>query len=242
MSVFRDVAPDRWSAKAIDYCAKSGIMVGLPDGSFNPEGVVTREQLAVVMWKASLRDGTFTDVLPDLIPSCGMIMDGTKALGSCVCVKCEGGKSYLVTNNHVIQADTVTPGDTFIKSGMDNKPATLIKVDPINDLALLSIDYELQPCKIAASPAAIGSPVCVIGAPAGLDDSVSVGIISHLNRNEGKWFQTDSPINPGNSGGGIFNEAGELVGIAVAKQSDPLFDGLAYGIRLELVKGFIAII
>ena len=136
-------------------------------------------------------------------------------------------------NCHVVEEVNI-----LCKGRIPEYSATLLKKTTV-DLAILRVESGITPCTVADTPAQVGEAVCVCGAPGGLDESVSVGIISHINRSEGRWFQTDAPINPGNSGGGIFNEAGQLVGIAVAKMSDPLFDGVGFGIKLELVKDFI---
>jgi S1-C subfamily serine protease len=188
--MFPDVTKDSYAYRAIEWAQKNGVIAGFPDGTFKPLEPVTREQFAVLLYKMSLRDGTFQDIIPAIMPSVGMIMAGNVGIGSCVCVKSGNGISYLVTNNHVTSVGNPW---AFIKTGYTNTPATLIKTDSAKDLSLLTVPINVNPCAIAAAPAAVGQPVCVCGAPAGQDESASVGIISHLNRNEGKWFQTDAP-------------------------------------------------
>jgi S1-C subfamily serine protease len=233
--MFKDVSESSFAYRAIEWAKKNGVITGFPDGTFRPQESVTREQMALLLYKMALRDGTFSDVIPNIRKSIGMIAAGP-GIGSCVCFKSTGGTSYVLTNCHVVEVGSKY---TFVKAGYPNTSATLLKKDQTVDLAILRVESGITPCTVADTPAQVGEAVCVCGAPGGLDESVSVGIISHINRSEGRWFQTDAPINPGNSGGGIFNEAGQLVGIAVAKMSDPLFDGVGFGIKLELVKDFI---
>lgn len=233
--MFTDVSKDSFAYRAIEWAQKNGIIAGFPDGTFRPAEPVTREQMALLLYKQSLRDGTFTDILPDIMKSVVLVNVGA-GLGSGVCFKNDGPNSYILTNAHVVDAGS---SYTIIKDGCPNMLASLVKKDNTVDLAILRVNRVYPSCVLAASPAAAGQPVCVCGSPSGLSDSVSVGLVSHVNRNDGLWFQTDAHINPGNSGGGVFNESGELVGISVAKMSDPLIDGIGFGIKLEHVKTFI---
>lgn len=233
--MFTDVLKDNYAYRAIEWAQRNGIIAGFPDGTFRPTDPVTREQIALLLYKQSLRDGTFTDILPAIMPSVVLVNVGA-GLGSGVCFKTDGPNSYILTNTHVVNAGSCY---TIIKDGCPNIIASLVKKDAAVDLAILRVNKVYPPCTLAASPAVAGQSVCVCGSPSGLSDSVSVGLVSHANRNDGLWFQTDAHINPGNSGGGIFNESGELVGISVAKMSDPLIDGIGFGIKLEHVKMFI---
>lgn len=234
--MFTDVTKDDYAYRAIEWAKENGIIAGFPDGTFRGSEPVTRQQMALLLYKQSLRDGTFTDILPDILKSVVLVNVGA-GLGSGVCFKTNGPNSYILTNAHVVNAGSAY---TIIKDGCPNMIANLVKKDNNIDLAILKVYNRIYPpCTIAATPAAAGQPICVCGSPSGLSDSVSVGLVSHINRNDGIWFQTDAHINPGNSGGGIFNESGELVGISVAKMSDPLIDGVGFGIKLELVKTFI---
>ena len=86
----------------------------------------------------------------------------------------------------------------------------------------------------------IGEEVYAIGAPQGLDLSLSRGIISQLRGNYGKQsapiIQTDAAISPGSSGGGLFNENGELLGITTFKFSGGASEGLSFALPVEWVK------
>lgn len=127
----------------------------------------------------------------------------------------------VVTNNHVISgADDIevimTDGRTF--------PAEVIGRDEATDLAVLRIepDSPLPSVPFGNSDRLrIGDWVLAIGNPFGLGGSVSLGIVSAMNRNIGagpydSFIQTDAAINRGNSGGPLFDLAGRVVGVNTA--------------------------
>ena len=144
--------------------------------------------------------------------------------GSGVIISDDG---YILTCAHVVDGAsnvTVTVGDT-------DYTATVVGSDTASDVAVLKIDAEgLTPAVVGDSDAlAVGESVMAVGNPLGnLSGTVTNGIISALNRdvsiqsNDGSvlnltLIQTNASISPGNSGGGLFNMAGELVGIVNAK-------------------------
>jgi putative serine protease PepD len=124
----------------------------------------------------------------------------------------------IVTNNHVVGgARSIT---VRFANGATAQ-ATLLRTDPANDLALLQapLPSDVVVAKLGDSARVqVGDPVVAIGNPFGLEQTVTQGIISAVQRD---WrrngpqnlIQTDAPINPGNSGGPLFNAAGEVVGI-----------------------------
>lgn len=145
------------------------------------------------------------------------------SLGSGVIMNSEG---YILTNHHV------TAGATEIKVSMQDGrevDATLIGSDAEVDLAILKIQLKNLPyIKIAdRGPLKIGDVVLAIGNPFGVGQTVTMGIVSALGRNQlglntfEDYIQTDAAINPGNSGGALINAYGELVGInsAIYSQS-----------------------
>ncbi len=106
--------------------------------------------------------------------------------------------------------------------------ATLAGIDPPSDLALLKADEDLPPIERGATPG-LADPVCAIGNPFGLGNSVSCGVVSALRRTATgfnpveDFIQTDAAVNPGMSGGALVTPEGRLVGIVTAiftKQSD----------------------
>jgi serine protease DegQ len=138
-----------------------------------------------------------------------------QTLGSGVIVSAKGA-GYVLTNNHVIAhaADI----QVLLYDGRIAK-ATLVGADPESDLAVLKIDASNLPAIHMASEAPRpGDVVLAIGNPLGLNQTVTMGIVSAIGRQLNSssaedFIQTDAAINLGNSGGALVNAAGELVGI-----------------------------
>ncbi len=141
-----------------------------------------------------------------------------QSLGSGVVVSEDG---YIVTNNHVIEKAQE------IKVLLSNKKdykAKLIGADPKTDIAVIKIDAKgLTPLPWGDSnKLKVGEIVFAIGNPFGLNQTVTMGMISAVGRaNVGiadyeDFIQTDAAINPGNSGGALVNARGELIGINTA--------------------------
>lgn len=141
-----------------------------------------------------------------------------QSLGSGVIVSEDG---YIVTNNHVIEkAEEIK---VLLSNKRDFK-AKLIGADPKTDIAVIKIEAK----GLAALPwgdsdnLRVGEVVFAIGNPFGLNQTVTMGVISAVGRaNVGiadyeDFIQTDAAINPGNSGGALINAKGELVGINTA--------------------------
>ena len=129
---------------------------------------------------------------------------------------------HVVTNFHVIQGASsarVTLAD------QSNWEAQLVGVFPDRDLAVLRIQApkdKLPPIAIGSSrELQVGQRVLAIGNPFGLDQSLTTGIVSALNREIESFnqrtirgvIQTDAAINPGNSGGPLLDSAGRLIGV-----------------------------
>ena len=141
------------------------------------------------------------------------------AQGSGVIVSAKQG--YIVTNAHVIKdADRVT---VTLKDGRHFK-ANVIGTDEPSDLAILQIPANKLTQIEFANPNSVevGDKAIAIGNPFGLDQSVTSGIVSALERSNlqiesfENFIQIDAPINPGNSGGALVNGSGELIGINTA--------------------------
>ncbi|MCD6569516.1 MAG: DegQ family serine endoprotease [Deltaproteobacteria bacterium] len=141
-----------------------------------------------------------------------------KALGSGVIVS---GDGYIITNHHVIGgADKVevrlADGKVF--------EASIVGSDPKSDVAVIKIAAKDLPAIAIgnSSNLRIGTLVLAVGNPFGLNQTVTMGIISALGRSGlgitdyENFIQTDAAINPGNSGGALVNMKGELIGINTA--------------------------
>jgi putative serine protease PepD len=153
---------------------------------------------------------------------------------------------YILTNAHVVTVGGTTANVELSVRTNEREvfPARIIGTDPTNDLAVIKIETTkpLIPMVFAdSSKINVGDQVVAIGAPLGLEATVTTGIVSALNRTiqvassenpdeTGLEFwsgsslppvslgviQTDAAINPGNSGGALVNTRGELIGINVA--------------------------
>lgn len=136
--------------------------------------------------------------------------------GSGVIISADG---YVLTNNHVV-GDHMTEVNVILSDKRERK-AKLIGTDDATDLALLKIDGKNLPT-IGwgdSSQLKVAEWVLAIGNPYQLGQTVTLGIVSGVNRNYANvssivdYIQTDAAINPGNSGGALINRRGELVGI-----------------------------
>ena len=131
--------------------------------------------------------------------------------------------AYVITNHHVING--VKEDQIQIFSLLENKlkPATLIGTDPECDIAVLAFNPSTLPvcAEIGRSldQLSVGEEVFAVGAPLGLYDTTTTGIISTIGRLYDvngiykTYIQTSALINPGNSGGGLFDANGKLIAI-----------------------------
>lgn len=113
----------------------------------------------------------------------------------------------------------------------------VLHLDKISDIAVIKIKSgkKLTAATFGDSEKArAGQSIAVCGNPLGLEFSVSFGKISHpdrdLGESAGNYIQIDASVNPGNSGGGLFDAAGNLIGIVNAKASGTDVDGIGYAI------------
>jgi len=137
------------------------------------------------------------------------------SLGSGVIVSPDG---YILTNNHVVDdADDIEVG---LADGR-TVPAKIVGTDPETDLAVIRIAERKLPVMLLGHPeqAKVGDVVLAIGNPFGVGQTVTMGIISAVGRNNlhinhfENFIQTDAAINFGNSGGALVDTSGNLLGI-----------------------------
>ncbi len=170
---------------------------------------------------------------------------------------------FIATNAHVISgAETCTV--RLYGNDEDRFTGTVIGHDTKTDLAVLKISArELPPAVLGNSDEAnLGEAVCALGNPAGLNSSITTGIISGTHRKvrsdstnfEMECIQTDAAISPGNSGGALVNYYGQVIGITSSKYSSSLlfgtsYEGLGFAITINealpiltelMEKGFVA--
>ena len=158
----------------------------------------------------------------------------------------DGIQGYIITNHHVIdKADEIK---VFLKDGGEYL-AELIGSDPGTDIAVLKINLSRTISQMPLGDSSllrVGDFALAIGAPFGLSQTVTSGIISALGRPQmssdgyGDFIQTDAAINPGNSGGALVDLRGQLIGInsAIYTRSGGNI-GIGFAIPVNTVKNIM---
>ncbi|MBT8172271.1 trypsin-like peptidase domain-containing protein [Candidatus Bathyarchaeota archaeon] len=155
-------------------------------------------------------------------------------------------KGHIVTNYHVIEgASTIQV--TFLDGNITS--AKVVGMDLYSDLAVIKVDSdvpELIPVVLgSSSELTVGEPIAAMGNPFGLSDTLTVGIVSSLERTldvAGGYLiidviQIDAAVNPGNSGGPLVNIKGQVVGVNTAIESETgVFAGIGFAVPSDTVK------
>ena len=170
------------------------------------------------------------------------------ASGSGVIISEDG---YILTNNHIVNTSS---SSTFYQLSEATKvtvnlygdetkyEAKIIGTDAETDLAVIKIEKTgLKAAKLGNSDELqVGEFVMAVGNPLGMQNSVTGGIVSALNRevtdDDGTKYvliQTDAAINSGNSGGALVNSKGEVVGINTLKMSGTGIEGMGFAIPIN---------
>jgi serine protease Do len=150
---------------------------------------------------------------------------------------------YILTNNHVVgDVDKIT---VELQDGRKFENAKLIGTDPGSEVALIKIDGHGFPVLPLgdSTKTEIGDWVIAIGNPFGLNETVTVGVISAEGRSNvhiaayEDFIQTDAAINPGNSGGPLINLDGQVIGIntAILSQSGG-YMGIGFAIPINMAR------
>lgn len=160
-----------------------------------------------------------------------------------------GNEGHIVTNYHVVE-----DGDRFSVTLADHSDwdAELIGIAPEKDLAILRIDAprsRLHSIELGTSnDLMVGQKVLALGNPFGLDHTLTVGVVSALDRElqspAGRKIrdviQTDAAINPGNSGGPLLDSRGRLVGVNTAIYSPSGgSSGIGFAIPVDTVRRLV---
>jgi S1-C subfamily serine protease len=194
--------------------------------------VPTTASAALALYDQSTVTTVYNAVSPavvevDMTEGGSFFFNQTSGLGSGILVDSEG---YILTNNHVVD------GATSVSVKLDNGntvSATVVGKDAIDDLAVIKVDASavssITPLTLGdSSQIQPGQMAIAIGNPFGLDDTVTVGVISGLDRSLGNLtglIQTDASINPGNSGGPLLvvdsTGTGVVIGINTAIETSP---------------------
>ncbi|MGD9331974.1 MAG: S1C family serine protease [Desulfobacterales bacterium] len=151
---------------------------------------------------------------------------------------------YLITNFHVIEGQKHFTVTQFVQQGAElkrviHKQIRIVALDAFHDLAVLQIEDEHEApfpkVVLGLEEPVYGESVFVIGNPAGLERTVTEGILSHTGRLfEGSlYLQLDASVNPGNSGGPLFNGHGQVIG--VVNMGSRIMQGLNFAIPIRHV-------
>jgi len=150
---------------------------------------------------------------------------------------------YILTNNHVIQGvDKV-----LVKLPNDDRKyeAKVVGTDPRTDLALIKINAGRKLPVLALGDSdtiEVGEWAIAIGNPMGLEETVTVGVVSAKGRSVlgtspyEDFIQTDAAINPGNSGGPLVNIKGEVIGINTAIIAPYVAQNIGFAIPINIAK------
>jgi len=187
-------------------------------------------------------------------PQVHSTVDGVQAFGpAVVVVKSPAGlgsgfivhaSGYLITNFHVIEGQKHFTVTQFVQKGAElkhviHKEIRIVALDAFHDLAVLQIEDEHEApfptVVLGLEEPVYGESVFVIGNPAGLERTVTEGILSHAGRLfEGSlYLQIDASVNPGNSGGPLFNGHGQVIG--VVNMGSRIMQGLNFAIPVRHV-------
>lgn len=181
---------------------------------------------------------------------------GAQGSGSGVAID----NSHIITNSHVVNLEGATsPATVEVQNAVgDTFEATVVGSDAIADVAVLKVkNASLTPLKWSSAAPTVGQGVIALGAPLGLSNTVTAGIVSTLDRpvvltasqnseedaSDNSTYinaiQTDAAINSGNSGGPLITADGALIGlnVAIASTSDSAGSiGIGYAIPAAYVR------
>jgi putative serine protease PepD len=199
-------------------------------------GTVATAPVAAPQPAASLPAGSIEQVAAKVVPSVVQLqtdLGNQSEQGSGIIMTADG---LIMTNNHVVSA--ADNAGAAPSSGAHTRvtfadghtaPFTVVATDPTTDIAVVRAQGAAGLAPITMGSSAdlrVGQPVAAVGSPLGLENTVTTGIISALDRPVSSVvagsssqptaidaIQTDAPINPGNSGGALVNAHGQLVGM-----------------------------
>ena len=247
-----------WKGPAISFAADSGPATTQPVASVDVKPApmtAAQQQVGGVMPTQQVLSQLYDQVSPSVVniqvtmdaqasggsqlPLPGFPFDPFGNPGSAAPAQAEGtgwvfdNQGHIVTNNHVVENTSSIV--VYFSNGMW-ADATVVATDPQADLAVIKVTppdgMELHPLTLAATDSLrVGYYVAAIGSPFGLDETMTLGIVSALGRSfrgdstNGASYtlpdviQTDAAINPGNSGGPLLDMQGEVVGVNFAINS-----------------------
>jgi hypothetical protein len=187
------------------------MLISVTSCTDNPQKVIQKAQKSVVTIKSSTGAGSGVIVSPD---------------------------GLIVTNNHVVGNDVTV--EVHFQDGKTTIASPIKKGLSVLDVAYLKVDGSNFDYLPMSDKCSTGDEVYAIGAPLGLSESVSKGIISNCDRTiKGvKFIQTDAAINAGNSGGPLINKKGEVLGLLTFKITASGVEGLNFAISQTVVRDY----
>ncbi|MGH3715645.1 MAG: S1C family serine protease [Micromonosporaceae bacterium] len=200
---------------ALGYVAAARNGVGGQPGVDDPPPLAKRPPDSVA--------GVVKEAMPSLV-TVTIRSGGKGGNGSGFVISADG---YVVTNEHVALGAGRDADIQVVFSDGSKTKATVVGSSASSDIAVLKVARKgLTPITFGDSDkVAVGDPVIAVGAPMGLRDTVTTGVVSALDRavaggdDDPSIFaaiQTDAPINPGNSGGALLDGAGRVIGVNTA--------------------------
>ena len=233
---------DPGSQQVESRTTKVEVVKGLgANGNFDPQAIYDRLSPGVV---------TITSIFGQNRPGSSLGDEGEGGQGSGFVLDSQG---FVATNAHVVTTGTPRTRrarQVFVGFSDGNRvPARIVGTDPFADVAVIKIDprgLKLTPLTLGNShDVRVGEPVAAIGSPFGEEQSLSVGVISAVDRSIesltqfqiGDAIQTDAAINPGNSGGPLLSEKGRVLGInAQIRSRSGGGEGVGFAIPADAVR------
>jgi serine protease Do len=214
----------------------AGTLVLLGCASCVPRAAVVTPPAVVAVAPAQPRPLTPADIAARSLPSV-VTMRTSHTLGTGFIVRADG---WIATNLHVL-----TGGPRVVATLRDGRELAVVEVlsaSPGHDLALVRVEAHGLPALTLGDSDAMrpGDPIVAIGNPMGLEDTVSNGLVSARRKVtvELEVLQVSAPIAPGSSGGPLFNERGEVIGVATAVVEGG--QNLAFGVPVRYLVPMMA--
>ncbi len=231
----------RWPLALVGVGLALGVLIGWFAA---PEGVGPPAVQAAAVTAQEQVIAAARNVSPTVVGVLSTGPSGREGLGSGVIVQPNG---LILTNNHVVaNARTLR---VALADGRE-LDATVVNTDPISELALIRVQATNLPVATLGDSdrLEVGQTAIAIGNPLGFTRTVTVGVVSAVNRylpdrraELDNLIQTDAAINPGNSGGPLIDAQGRVIGINTLVIAGPVgAGGLGFAIPINNAKDFIS--
>ena len=180
--------------------------------------------------EANVAERVFENAWPSVV-----VIKSGQSQGSGVVIR----PNIVATNCHVVDSGSIVVYKTGDRRALTDSSfaATIHHRDTARDFCLLDVAglWGIPADIRAYNTLKVGEDVYALGAPTGLDLSLSSGVISQLRKiTIGRVIQTDAAISPGSSGGGLFDSDGNLIGITTAKRVAEDVEGIGFAIPADL--------